>query len=150
MDKVFKYLCSLENDTVRPRMISIKGRDVSFSKTCGQVLDSTFSELCERVSYNVWVQYVVLFIKYIHFSLLTGCLSLWEHVGYSCLCINMDAVSQLSHRVLGFFEVSLVAIFRSYSIPAGDIWRHFIRNSKLFRQFCEKLLIFQNVLHNAK
>lgn len=48
MDKVFKYLCSLENDIVRPRTISIKGRNVTFKKTCGQVLDSTFSELCDR------------------------------------------------------------------------------------------------------
>ncbi|XP_021923020.1 putative ATPase N2B isoform X3 [Zootermopsis nevadensis] len=48
MDKVFKYLCSFENDIIRPRTISIKGRDVSFKKTCGQVLDSTFSELCDR------------------------------------------------------------------------------------------------------
>jgi protein AFG1 len=50
MDKVFKYLCSLENDVIRARTISIKGRDVTFNKTCGQVLDSTFSELCDRVS----------------------------------------------------------------------------------------------------
>ena len=50
MDKIFKYLCSMENDIIRPRTISIKGRDVSFSKTCGQVLDSTFFELCDRVS----------------------------------------------------------------------------------------------------
>jgi protein AFG1 len=50
MNKVFKYLCSLENDIIRPRTISIKGRDVTFKKTCGQVLDSTFSELCDRVS----------------------------------------------------------------------------------------------------
>lgn len=48
MDNVFKYLCSLENDIIRPRTISIKGRNVSFSKTSGQVLDSTFSELCDR------------------------------------------------------------------------------------------------------
>jgi protein AFG1 len=50
MDTVFKYLCSSENDIIRPRTISIKGRDVTFNKTCGQVLDSTFSELCDRVS----------------------------------------------------------------------------------------------------
>ncbi|XP_069705528.1 putative ATPase N2B [Periplaneta americana] len=48
LDKIFKFLCSLENDIIRPRTISIRGRNVSFNKTCGQVLDSTFSELCDR------------------------------------------------------------------------------------------------------
>ncbi|XP_015123327.1 putative ATPase N2B [Diachasma alloeum] len=48
VDKVFKYLCSMENDIVRPKVLSIKGRNVSFKKTCGQVMDSTFEELCDR------------------------------------------------------------------------------------------------------
>ncbi|KAG5333837.1 AFG1L ATPase, partial [Acromyrmex heyeri] len=48
VDKVFKYLCSMENDVIRPRTISIRGRNVTFRKTCGQVLDSTFEELCDR------------------------------------------------------------------------------------------------------
>uniref|UniRef100_A0A0C9RST8 N2B_0 protein n=1 Tax=Fopius arisanus TaxID=64838 RepID=A0A0C9RST8_9HYME len=48
VDKVFKYLCSMENDIVRPKILSIKGRNVSFKKTCGQVIDSTFDELCDR------------------------------------------------------------------------------------------------------
>ena len=48
MDKIFKFLCSMENDIIRPRTLNIMGRNVQFNKTCGQVLDSTFSELCER------------------------------------------------------------------------------------------------------
>lgn len=48
VDKVFKLLCSMENDVVRPRTISIRGRNVTFERTCGQVLDSTFEELCDR------------------------------------------------------------------------------------------------------
>ncbi|XP_043263446.1 putative ATPase N2B [Colletes gigas] len=48
VDKVFKYLCSKENDIVRPRTICIRGRNVNFQRTCGQVLDSTFEELCDR------------------------------------------------------------------------------------------------------
>nr|KAF7426924.1 hypothetical protein H0235_006618 [Vespula pensylvanica] len=48
VDNVFKYLCSKENDIVRPRTISIKGRNVNFQRTCGRVLDSTFDELCDR------------------------------------------------------------------------------------------------------
>ena len=50
LNKVFKYLCSMENDIIRPRTLSIKGRNVHFNKTCGQVLDSSFADLCDRVS----------------------------------------------------------------------------------------------------
>ena len=49
MDNIFKFLCSMENDIIRPRTLSIMGRNVQFNKTCGQVLDCTFAELCERV-----------------------------------------------------------------------------------------------------
>ncbi|XP_006566096.3 putative ATPase N2B [Apis mellifera] len=48
VDKVFKYLSSKENDVVRSRTICIRGRNVTFKKTCGQILDSTFEELCDR------------------------------------------------------------------------------------------------------
>lgn len=48
VDNVFKFLCSKENDVVRPRTICIKGRNVNFQRTCGRVLDSTFAELCDR------------------------------------------------------------------------------------------------------
>ncbi|XP_076380991.1 putative ATPase N2B isoform X1 [Megalopta genalis] len=48
VDKIFKYLCSKENDIVRSRTFSIRGHNVTFNKTCGQVLDSTFDELCNR------------------------------------------------------------------------------------------------------
>lgn len=48
MDILFKVMISKETDTVRARTIRIKGRDVSFSKTCGQVVDCSFQELCGR------------------------------------------------------------------------------------------------------
>ncbi|CAG9560378.1 unnamed protein product [Danaus chrysippus] len=48
IDTLFKFLASKETDTVRVRVINIMGRNVKFSKTCGQVLDSTFEELCDR------------------------------------------------------------------------------------------------------
>ncbi|CAG5109212.1 Similar to Putative ATPase N2B (Haematobia irritans) [Cotesia congregata] len=48
VDTIFKYLCSMENDTVRPKTLSFKGRNVTFKKTCGQIIDSTFEELCDR------------------------------------------------------------------------------------------------------
>lgn len=38
----------MENDVVRSRVLTIKGRNVTFNKTCGQVMDSTFQELCDR------------------------------------------------------------------------------------------------------
>ncbi|XP_076039927.1 AFG1-like ATPase [Oratosquilla oratoria] len=48
VDIIFKVLCSQENDIVRPRTLSYSGRDVTFAKTCGQVADCTFPELCDR------------------------------------------------------------------------------------------------------
>lgn len=50
MNRAFKVLCSQENDTIRPRTITHLGRDLTFKRTCGQVLDSSFDELCDRVS----------------------------------------------------------------------------------------------------
>lgn len=50
VDYLFKYLISKENDTVRVKVINILGRNVKFAKACGGVLDSTFEELCDRVS----------------------------------------------------------------------------------------------------
>lgn len=52
MNRMFKILCSEENDIIRPRTITHLGRNLTFSRTCGQVLDSTFDELCNRVSNN--------------------------------------------------------------------------------------------------
>ncbi|KAH8259484.1 hypothetical protein KR026_005296 [Drosophila bipectinata] len=48
MNRMFKILCSEENDIIRPRTITHFGRDLTFSRTCGQVLDSSFQELCNR------------------------------------------------------------------------------------------------------
>lgn len=48
MDKLFKVLCSQENDMIRPKTFTHFGRNITFAKTCGQVLDSTFEELCDR------------------------------------------------------------------------------------------------------
>uniref|UniRef100_A0A0A9WA85 Putative ATPase N2B n=1 Tax=Lygus hesperus TaxID=30085 RepID=A0A0A9WA85_LYGHE len=48
IDKIFKMLCSMENDIIRPRTLTIRGRNVTFKKTCGQVIDTTFDELCAR------------------------------------------------------------------------------------------------------
>ncbi|XP_031640620.1 putative ATPase N2B [Contarinia nasturtii] len=48
LNRVFKILSSQENDIVRPRTITHLGRDLIFDKTCGQVLFSTFDDLCDR------------------------------------------------------------------------------------------------------
>lgn len=47
---MFKVLANNETDTVRPKTLRIKGRNVTFHKTCGGVLDSQFDELCDQVS----------------------------------------------------------------------------------------------------
>lgn len=41
-------MCSQENDTVRAKTFTHFGRNITFEKTCGQVLDTTFDELCDR------------------------------------------------------------------------------------------------------
>lgn len=41
-------MISKETDDVRPRSYRIKGRDVTFQKTCGQVVDCDFHEVCGR------------------------------------------------------------------------------------------------------
>uniref|UniRef100_A0A6B2EEA7 Putative atpase n=1 Tax=Phlebotomus kandelakii TaxID=1109342 RepID=A0A6B2EEA7_9DIPT len=48
MDRMFKILCSQENDIIRPKTFTHLGRNLTFTKTCGQILDTTFEEICER------------------------------------------------------------------------------------------------------
>lgn len=57
LNRVFKILSSQENDIVRPRTITHLGRDLKFETTCGQVLFSTFEELCDKV--RVFVFYLL-------------------------------------------------------------------------------------------
>uniref|UniRef100_A0A1B0DIH6 ATPase N2B n=1 Tax=Phlebotomus papatasi TaxID=29031 RepID=A0A1B0DIH6_PHLPP len=47
MDRMFKILCSQENDIIRPKTFTHLGRNLTFAKTCGQILDTTFEEICE-------------------------------------------------------------------------------------------------------
>lgn len=60
MDNMFKVLCTQETDTVRPRTLTHLGRDLTFKRTCGQVLDSTFEDLCDRVWTGDFVCFCVL------------------------------------------------------------------------------------------
>ncbi|XP_023239604.1 putative ATPase N2B [Centruroides sculpturatus] len=48
LNQIFKILAARETDVVRPKTLTIKGRNVLFSVTCGQVADCTFDELCNR------------------------------------------------------------------------------------------------------
>lgn len=48
VQRLFKWLCSKENDTVRSRSYIVQGRYVTFNRACGQVLDCTFDEICDR------------------------------------------------------------------------------------------------------
>lgn len=48
INAIFKVLCSQENDIVRPKTFTHFGRNISFEKTCGQVLFTSFNELCDR------------------------------------------------------------------------------------------------------
>lgn len=57
VENIFKFLSSQENDIVRPKTLSFMGRNVTFQKCCGQVLDSSFSELCDRVSVLIFLMF---------------------------------------------------------------------------------------------
>ncbi|XP_023015809.1 putative ATPase N2B isoform X1 [Leptinotarsa decemlineata] len=48
VSQIFKVLISKENDIVRSKTFTILGRNVSFGKVCGGVLESSFEELCSR------------------------------------------------------------------------------------------------------
>lgn len=48
VDRLFKLLCSKENDTIRPRSFIVQGRNVTFNRTCGRILDTAFEEICDR------------------------------------------------------------------------------------------------------
>ncbi|XP_055347178.1 AFG1-like ATPase isoform X2 [Paramacrobiotus metropolitanus] len=48
VDRIFKTLTATQTDTVRPKRLRIKGREVDFAKTCGKILDTTFDEMCGR------------------------------------------------------------------------------------------------------
>ncbi len=64
LDRLFKIFSSRENDTIRPKTLNIKERNVRFSKTCGRVADCTFDELCDRVSHqNHNFKYLIIDLK---------------------------------------------------------------------------------------
>ncbi|KAJ8918947.1 hypothetical protein NQ315_016849 [Exocentrus adspersus] len=46
--QIFKVLTSKENDVVRSKTFSILGRDVTFRRVCGGLLETSFEELCDR------------------------------------------------------------------------------------------------------
>lgn len=48
VDKIFKVLAAQENDVVRSKTFTILGRNVTFRKVCGGVLETSFAELCQR------------------------------------------------------------------------------------------------------
>nr|CAH7715644.1 unnamed protein product [Callosobruchus chinensis] len=48
VEKIFKAITAKENDVVRARTFTILGRNVSFRKACGGVLDTDFEEVCVR------------------------------------------------------------------------------------------------------
>lgn len=48
MDTMFKAMASEETSRIRPLTVRIKGRDVTFARTCGGVADCAFEEVCAR------------------------------------------------------------------------------------------------------
>ncbi|XP_030762473.1 putative ATPase N2B [Sitophilus oryzae] len=48
IEPILKFLCSKENDIIRSKTFTILGRNITFRKVCGGILESSFEELCER------------------------------------------------------------------------------------------------------
>ncbi|XP_067883268.1 lactation elevated protein 1 homolog B isoform X2 [Heterodontus francisci] len=48
MDKLFDELAQKQNDTTRPRILKVQGRELRLSKACGTIADCTFEELCDK------------------------------------------------------------------------------------------------------
>lgn len=51
-ENAIKRLTNNENDTVRPRTLIVMQRNLAFQRVCGQILDASFDELCDRVKFN--------------------------------------------------------------------------------------------------
>lgn len=77
MDRLFKFLSSKENDTVRPKILTIKGRNVTFEKTCGQIVDCTFDELCDRVSCIIFILFKEMGFRTVNF------------IDFVCVCLAL-------------------------------------------------------------
>lgn len=73
MNRMFKILCSEENDIIRPRAITHFGRELTFERTCGQVLNSTFNELCDRVSifFDMIMRQFLICVVFSHYQVMT-------------------------------------------------------------------------------
>lgn len=53
-----------------PRVLTVQGRELRLEKTCGNIADCTFKELCDRVSYfHNYLLYHSLFIFFVFISL---------------------------------------------------------------------------------
>lgn len=48
VNNLFEELAETQNDFTRPRVLTVLGREVHLSRTCGSIADCTFHELCDR------------------------------------------------------------------------------------------------------
>ncbi|KAL2082068.1 hypothetical protein ACEWY4_021886 [Coilia grayii] len=48
VNNLFEELAQTQNDFTRPRVLTVLGREVHLSRTCGSIADCTFEELCAR------------------------------------------------------------------------------------------------------
>uniref|UniRef100_A0A1B0AXF2 Uncharacterized protein n=1 Tax=Glossina palpalis gambiensis TaxID=67801 RepID=A0A1B0AXF2_9MUSC len=62
MERMFKILCSQENDVAIARSITHLGRNLKFKSSCGRILNSSIKELCDRIlAGNDYLQLVQVF-----------------------------------------------------------------------------------------
>lgn len=106
MDKLFKVLCSQENDLIRPKTFTHFGRNISFAKTCGQVLDSTFDELCDRVSSNS---------------------TMWQSPQLSTIFVNLQPLGASDYlQITQFFHTVLIRDIPQLNLKLKSQTRRFI------------------------
>uniref|UniRef100_A0A8B9K0P5 AFG1 like ATPase a n=1 Tax=Astyanax mexicanus TaxID=7994 RepID=A0A8B9K0P5_ASTMX len=48
VNTLFDELAYRQNDVMRPRVLTVQGRQLTLSRTCGTIADCTFQELCDR------------------------------------------------------------------------------------------------------
>ncbi|XP_017568463.1 lactation elevated protein 1 homolog B isoform X1 [Pygocentrus nattereri] len=48
VNTLFDELAYRQNDVTRPRVLTVQGREVTLSRTCGTIADCTFQELCDQ------------------------------------------------------------------------------------------------------
>lgn len=88
-----------------PRVLTVQGRELRLEKTCGNIADCTFKELCDRVSYfHNYLLYHSLYFFCIYLPLSFSQLRLSP----ACYCISLFSVLTM---LCYFFSSNQIPLF---------------------------------------